>query len=371
MSPAPDSRRRQLVLATLCLALFMSMLDNVVVSNALPSISTDLHAGMTDLQWVMEGYSLMYAALLLLGGALGDRLGRRRLFLVGLTLFTGGSLVCALAGTLPILLTGRVVQGVGAALLTPQSLAFGIAEQAQKEGADIVLTGFGRALSLTQRSAKRLGVSEVLELDVTNPDHFTQLTASLKEKAGVLHGVVHAVAYAPEDALGGKFLTTPWESVATAFRVSTFSLKELTVACMPVMTEGGSVITLDFDNRVAWPIYDWMGVCKAGLEATVRYLARDLGSKNIRVNALAAGPLSTMAAKSIPGFAALERNWGKQAPLGWAAKVHHPAVAKTAVALLSDYFPSTTGEMVHVDGGYHAVGAAPIEVYADEEEEKA
>ncbi|HEX5333080.1 MAG TPA: MFS transporter [Cellulomonas sp.] len=123
MHPAPDARRRQLILSTLCLALFMSMLDNVVVSNALPSISTDLHAGMIDLQWVMEGYSLVFASLLLLGGTLGDRLGRRRLFLVGLTLFTGGSLVCALAGTLPILMTGRVVQGVGAALLTPQSLA--------------------------------------------------------------------------------------------------------------------------------------------------------------------------------------------------------------------------------------------------------
>lgn len=266
-----------------------------------------------------------------------------------------------------MLLKGKKILITG--VLTPQSLAFGIAEQAQLEGAEIVLTGFGRGLSLTQRSARRLDPKlEVLELDVTNPKHFTRLTQELKDKVGVLHGAVHAVAYAPEDALGGKFLTTPWESVSTAFRISTFSLKELAVACMPLMTEGGSLLTLDFDNRQAWPIYDWMGVCKAGLEATVRYLARDLGPKKIRVNALAAGPLSTMAAKSIPGFAALERHWGSQAPLGWSAKECHPYVAKAAVALLSDYFPVTTGEMVHVDGGYHAVGAAPIEVYAAEDE---
>ncbi|MFZ5470078.1 MAG: enoyl-ACP reductase FabI, partial [Myxococcota bacterium] len=249
-------------------------------------------------------------------------------------------------------------------VLTPQSIAFGIAETAQREGAELVLTSFGRAMSLTERSAKRLSPSpEVLELDVTNPAHFAALTASLKKKWGKLDGALHAVAYAPEDALGGNFLNTPWESVQTAFRVSTFSLKELAVAVAPLMSEGGSILTLDFDNQVAWPIYDWMGVCKAGLEATVRYLARDLGPKKIRVNALAAGPLATIAAKGIPGFKQLEKLWGKQAPMGWAAQDErcHQAVARTACALLSDWFLSTTGEMVHVDGGYHAVGAPPIE----------
>jgi enoyl-[acyl-carrier protein] reductase I len=261
-----------------------------------------------------------------------------------------------------MLLKGKKILVTG--VLTPQSLAYGIAEIAQAEGAEIVLTSFGRALSLTERSAKRLKPSpEVLELDVTKPEHFADVREKLQKKWGVLHGIIHAVAFAPEDALGGNFLNTPWESVQMAFRVSTYSLKELTVAMLPLMKEGGSVVTLDFDNQiVAWPIYDWMGVCKAGLEATVRYLARDLGPKRIRVNGVAAGPLSTMAAKSIPGFAELERLWGKQAPLGWSAKEHHQDVAKAAVALLSDWFPSTTGEMVHVDGGYHAIGAAPIEV---------
>lgn len=260
-----------------------------------------------------------------------------------------------------MLLEGKKILVTG--VLTPQSIAFGIAEKAQQEGAELVLTGFGRALSLTERSARRLSkVPPVLELDVTDSAHFARLAQALNEKWGRVDGVVHAVAYAPEDALGGNFLNTPWESVQAAFRVSTFSLKELAVAVAPLMTGGGAVVTLDFDNRVAWPVYDWMGVCKAGLEATVRYLARDLGPRKIRVNALAAGPLSTVAAKGIPGFKELERRWGKQAPLGWSSRDDgcFDAVAKTACALLSDYFPATTGEMVHVDGGYHAVGSAPI-----------
>ncbi len=258
-----------------------------------------------------------------------------------------------------MLLQGKKLLITG--VLTPQSIAYGIAEIAKEQGAEIILTGFGRAMSLTQRSAKRLGLTEVLELDVTNAAHFAALTTSLQEKWGRVDGVLHAVAYAPEDALGGNFLHTPWESVMTAFRVSTFSLKELAVACAPLMTGGGAILTLDFDNRMAWPIYDWMGVCKAGLEATVRYLARDLGPKKIRVNALAAGPLATIAAKGIPGFRSLERGWNRQSPLGWNSKGDHDAVAKTACALLSDWFPLTTGELIHVDGGYHAMGAPPVD----------
>lgn len=259
-----------------------------------------------------------------------------------------------------MLLSGKKLLITG--VLTPQSIAYGVAELAVKEGAEVILTGFGRAMSLTQRSAKRLGLTEVLELDVTNPAHFTALTESLKQKWGRVDGVVHAVAYAPEDALGGNFLNTPWESVQTAFRVSTFSLKELSVAVAPLMTAGGSIVTIDFDNvQTAWPIYDWMGVCKAALSATVRYLARDLGPKQIRVNSVQAGPLATIAAKGIPGFRSLERGWGRQAPLGWNSREQHDSVAKTICALLSDWFPHTTGEMVHVDGGYHAVGAPPVD----------
>lgn len=257
-----------------------------------------------------------------------------------------------------MLLSGKKLLLTG--VLTPQSIAYAIAELAQKEGAELLLTGFGRARSLTDRSARRLDPSpEVLELDVTESEHFSRLAEEVGKRWDRVDGVLHAVAYAPEDALGGRFLTTPWESVAQAFRVSTFSLKELAAAMAPLMKDGGNILTLDFDNDRAWPIYDWMGVCKAGLMSCVRYLARDLGPQNIRVNALSAGPLSTIAAKGIPGFKALEEGWGNQAPLGWTTR-DQASVAKTAVALLSDYFPSTTGERVHVDGGHHAMGAPPV-----------
>lgn len=263
-----------------------------------------------------------------------------------------------------MLLQGKKLLVTG--VLTPQSLAYGVAEHALAQGAELILTGFGRGRSLTERSARRLRAGlEVLELDVTQPAHFPALTEALRQRWGRVDGVLHAIAFAPEDALGGNFLNTPWESVQTAFRISVFSLKELAAAVAPLMTQGGSIVALDFDNRVAWPIYDWMGVCKAALEATVRYLARDLGPKSIRVNALAAGPLATVAAKGIPGFKSLEQGWGRQAPLGWDARTSHDTVARTACALLSDWLPSTTGELVHVDGGYHAIGAPPVDPKAD------
>jgi enoyl-[acyl-carrier protein] reductase I len=257
-----------------------------------------------------------------------------------------------------MLLQGKKILVTG--VLTPQSIAFSTAQLCIEQGAEIVLTGFGRGKSLTERSARRLGENiEVLELDVTKPDDFIAVRKQLEARWGKLDAALHAVAFAPEDALGGNFLNTPFASVSTAVQVSTFSLKELAVMCAPLMKDGGSIVTLDFDNRVAWPIYDWMGVCKAGLEAVVRYLARDLGPKKIRVNAVAAGPLATIAAKAIPGFKSLELGWGKQAPLGWTSK-DQESVARTCVALMSDWLPSTTGEMIHVDGGYHCIGAPPV-----------
>jgi enoyl-[acyl-carrier protein] reductase I len=268
-----------------------------------------------------------------------------------------------------MLLTGKKLLITG--VLTPQSIAFAVAELAQKEGAEVILTSFGRPMSLTQRTAKRLSPApEVLELDVSNPAHFPALHDAVKQRWGKVDGVLHAIGFAPEDALGGKFLTAPWESVMQAFRISTFSLKELAVAMAPLMTDGGSIVTLDFDNSTtAWPLYDWMGVCKAGLESCVRYLARDLGPRKIRVNALAAGPIATIAAKGIPGFKHLENKWGRQAPLGWDARADSStdAVARTACVMLSDWMPLTTGELVRVDGGYHAIGAepAPVEPVAE------
>jgi meromycolic acid enoyl-[acyl-carrier protein] reductase len=242
-----------------------------------------------------------------------------------------------------------------AGVLTDASIAFHVARIAQQEGATVVLTGFGR-LSLVERIAKRLPQPPpVLELDVTDAGHLDSLAGRVAEHVPRLDGVLHGIAFAPQSALGGNFLHTEWEDVATAVQVSTYSLKALTMAALPLMDGGGSVVGLDFDASVAWPAYDWMGVAKAGLESCARYLARDLGPRGIRVNLVAAGPLRTMAAKSIPGFAAFEDVWPTRAPLGWQISDPEPA-ARACVALLSDWFPATTGEIVHADGGVHAVG---------------
>lgn len=241
-------------------------------------------------------------------------------------------------------------------VLTDGSIAFHIARLAQEEGANVVLTGFGRGLSLTTRIAGRLPkLPPIIELDVTNQEHLNGLADEVKNHLPHLDGVVHSIGFAPEAALGGNFLNTQWEDVATAVQVSAFSLKSLTMACHPLFKNGASVVGLDFDAQVAWPKYDWMGVAKAALESTSRYLARDLGKDNVRVNLIAAGPIKTIAAKSIPGFQEFENVWNERSPLFWDIEDPVPA-AKGAVALLSDWFPKTTAEIIHVDGGLHAMG---------------
>ena len=255
-----------------------------------------------------------------------------------------------------MLLDGKRVLVTG--VLTDSSIAFSVAKAAQEHGAEVALTSFGRAMSVTKRAARRLpSAPEVLELDVTDPSHLAALTAGLEEKWGGVDGVIHAIGFAPEACLGGDFLRAGWDDVATALHVSTYSLKALAEACLPLMKDGGgSVVGLDFDARQAWPQYDWMGVAKAALESTARYLARDLGPLNVRVNLVCAGPLRTVAARGIPGFSQFEEVWQSRAPLGWDVTDAEP-VARACVALLSDLFPATTGEMLHVDGGFHAVGA--------------
>jgi meromycolic acid enoyl-[acyl-carrier-protein] reductase len=241
-------------------------------------------------------------------------------------------------------------------VLTDQSIAFSVAKLAQEQGATVVLTGYGR-LSLVERIAKRLPAeAPVIELDVTNEEHLDGLTGKVRGYIDGIDGVVHSIGFAPASCLGGGFLDAPWEDVSTALHISTYSLKALTVACLPMMAPGGGVVGLTFDATKAWPAYDWMGVAKAGFESAARYLARDLGPKGIRVNLVAAGPLRTMAAKSIPGFDRFETAWVERAPLGWNLSDQEPA-AKACLMLLSDWFPATTGEIVHVDGGYHALGA--------------
>ena len=242
-------------------------------------------------------------------------------------------------------------------VLTDSSIAFHIAKIAQEQGANVLLTGFGRALSLTTRIAGRLPKpAPIIELDVTNQEHLDGLASEVTMHLPHLDGVVHSIGFAPEAALGGNFLNTSWEDVATAVHVSAYSLKSLAMACRPTFKGGASIVGLDFDAQVAWPKYDWMGVAKAALESTSRYLARDLGSENVRINLVAAGPIRTMAAKSIPGFDEFEKVWNERSPLAWDVTDPVPA-AKAAVALLSDWFPKTTAEIIHVDGGLHGMGA--------------
>ena len=253
------------------------------------------------------------------------------------------------------LLDGKniVITGV----LTDASIAFGVAKLAQQEGAEIILTGAGRGLSLTERTARKLpSEALVFELDVTEADHLRSVREAVQERWDRVDGVLHAIGFAPAVCLGGTFMEATWDDVAVALNVSAYSLKALVDAFGPLMPPGSSLVGLDFDATVAWPAYDWMGVAKAAVESTARYLARELGSRQIRVNLVAAGPLRTMAAKSIPGFGAFEEAWQNRAPLGWDIHDLEPA-ARACVALLSDWFPATTGEMVHVDGGYHAIGA--------------
>jgi meromycolic acid enoyl-[acyl-carrier-protein] reductase len=244
-------------------------------------------------------------------------------------------------------------------VINRESIAYEVARQAQEAGAEVILTSFGRVRRMTERSAAKLPQPpDVLELDVNNPEDLEAVADDLRERWGRVDGILHAIAFAPEDALGGKFLETPAESAEVAFRTSAYSLKALAVAVADLFPdEGASVVGLDFDASVAWPVYDWMGVAKAALEATSRYLARDLGPKGVRVNLVSAGPLGTLAARGIPGFGDLATAWERQAPLGWDTDDPGP-VASAIVFLLSDMARGITGEILHVDGGFHAMGTA-------------
>lgn len=244
-------------------------------------------------------------------------------------------------------------------VLTDDSIAWHSARIAQEEGAEVVLTGFGRGMRLTERSSRRLPVeADVLELDINNEEHMAAVVANLDARWGAVDGALHAIAYAPEDALGGNFMNTPPESAGTTFLTSAFSYKALAAGLHGLMKNagGGALVTLDFDNSQAWPAYDWMGVAKSALQSVTRYLARDLGPDNIRANAVSAGPLATVAAKSIPGFMIFNDEWDHRAPLKWDVTDPGP-VAQMVAVLLSDWAPKTSGDVIHVDGGFHAIAA--------------
>ncbi len=253
------------------------------------------------------------------------------------------------------LLDGKKIVVTG--VLMESSLAFRVAQLAQREGATVVLTGAGRGLSLTQRTARKLDSPvEVFEFDVTVAEHVESAREQVRGSLGTVDGVVHSIGFAPEICLGDDFMAPQWSDVSVAMQISAYSLKTLAESFLPLMPNGSAIVGMDFDNTVAWPAYNWMGVAKSALESTSRYLAKELGPKGIRCNLVAAGPIRTMAAKSIPGFKKFEDVWDDRAPLGWDVNNSEP-VARTTIAMLSDWFPATTGEIIHVDGGYHAMGA--------------
>ena len=253
------------------------------------------------------------------------------------------------------LLDGKKILVTG--VLTEASIAFSAAKIAQEQGAEVVLSSFGRMLPITEKMASRLPKpAAVIELDATNEEDLKKLSSRVAEHFDSLDGIVHAIAFAPQSALGGNFLETEWSDVSNAVEVSAYSLKSITVALRENLSDSSSVVGLTFDASVSWPVYDWMGVAKAAFESTSRYLARYLGPEGVRVNLISAGPLRTTAAKGIPGFATMEELWTDRAPLGWDLTNTEPA-AKAIVALLSDFFEATTGEIVHVDGGLHSTGA--------------
>jgi enoyl-[acyl-carrier protein] reductase I len=244
-------------------------------------------------------------------------------------------------------------------VLNTSSIAYASAQVAQAEGAEIVLSGFGRGLSITERVAKKLGDSvPVIELDVSNPDQLEAAAQYIDDRWGALDGLLHSIGYAPPACLEGDILHPQWSDVSIAIEISAYSLKSLTQAMLPLLRKGSdsSVVGLDFDAQVAWPGYNWMGVAKAALESLSRYLARDLGPDGIRVNLVSAGPIKTIAARSVESFGGFQDLWGQKAPLGWDPSNAIP-VARAVAALLSSWFPMTTGEIIHVDGGFHAVGA--------------
>ncbi len=243
-------------------------------------------------------------------------------------------------------------------VLTDDSLAFGVAQMLAPQGAEVALTGFGRGLRLTQRTARKLDTPpEIYELDITDAAHGEALRTELESSWGRVDGALHSIGFAPENCLGDDFFAADWNDVSVAVHVSAYSLRSLADLVVPLMDDGGgSIVGLTFDATVSWPAYNWMGMAKAALESLNRYLARELGPKQIRSNLVAAGPMKTIAAKSIPGFAAFEDEWTKRAPLGWDV-TNSEGVSRACVALLSDWFPQTTGSIIHVDGGYHSIGA--------------
>ena len=251
-------------------------------------------------------------------------------------------------------LQGRTVVVFGVA--NKRSIAWAIAQQMQQAGAQLAITYQNERLKQEADDLiAALPNSQAFQCDVSRDDEIAQLFAQLKERYGKLDAVVHSVAFAPAEDLKGDFVDTSREGFRIALDISAYSLVAVARAARPLMTEGGSIITMTYDGaEKVVPKYHLMGVAKAALEACVRYLANDLGKDKIRVNAISAGPIKTLAARGISGLGDMLREHAERAPLKRNVDVNE--VASTAVFLAGDGGSGITGETIYVDCGYNIMG---------------
>ncbi len=242
-----------------------------------------------------------------------------------------------------------------------KSIAYGIAKACHREGAELAFTYLNDAIKKrVEPIAKEFGSEKIYKLDVAQKEEFTALKEALEKDFGKLDFLVHSVAFAPREALDGRFVNTSKEAFEIAMNISVYSLIELVRELLPLMSEGASVVTLSYLGSVRYiPHYNVMGVAKAALEASVRYLAADLGPQNIRVNAISAGPIKTLAASGIGDFRTILK-WNElNSPLR--KNVTIDEVGNSAMYLLSDLASGVTGEVHYVDAGYHIMGLAEVE----------
>jgi enoyl-[acyl-carrier protein] reductase I len=258
------------------------------------------------------------------------------------------------ASPLAGVLTGKnaVVMGVQ----NEWSIAWQIAEALAAAGANVAITYVDdRARANAERLATRVPGMKTFVCNVQNDEEIVTLRGQLEAEYGHIDTLVHSIAFAPAAELANRFIDTSREGFKLAHEISVYSLIAVARELSPLMSHGGSIMTLTYlgSDRV-FPKYNVMGVAKAALESTVRYLAADLGEQGIRVNAISAGPLKTASARGIPGFSAMQQQAIDKSPLGKVYDVKH--VAGTAVFLASDAAPGLTGDVIFVDGGYHAMG---------------
>ncbi|MED1562510.1 enoyl-ACP reductase FabI [Alkalihalobacillus alcalophilus] len=250
-------------------------------------------------------------------------------------------------------LTGRTYVVMGVA--NKRSIAWGIAQSLSKAGARLIFTFAGERLEKNVRSLAETLDNEghlILPCDVTDDAEIEKTFAEIKAEVGVIHGIAHCIAFANKEELEGEYLNTTRDGFLLAHNVSAYSLTAVMKAARPLMTEGGSVVTLTYlGGEKVVRNYNVMGVAKASLDASVKYLANDLGKDGIRVNAISAGPIRTLAAKGIGGFNDVLKEIEERAPLR--KTTTQEEVGDTALFLMSDLARGITGELLHVDGGYN------------------